>query len=187
VRLGLPPRKDTSERRPLVILLHGAGGSENMFFDLYGCGAIVRNCLDRGWIVVAPRSGVLAKPPLDALIAALAERWPIDPGKVAVVGHSMGGMQALAAVQANPERFVGVGILGAGGSPRRGIQLAVPFFVGIGDRDFAYDGALGLARKLRATGAPVTLREYPAVEHLAIVQFARADLLQFLESVLAPH
>jgi predicted esterase len=187
LRLGLPPRKDADERLPLVILLHGAGGSENMFFDLYGCGAVVQSCLERGWIVVAPRSGVLAKPPLEALVVALAARWPIDPARVAVVGHSMGGMQALAAVQSNPERFVGAGILGAGGSPRRGTELEVPFFVGIGDRDFAHDGALGLVRKLRATGAPVTLQEYPGVEHLAIAQFARADLMLFLEGVLAPR
>lgn len=187
LRIALPPQKEANERHPLVILLHGAGGSENMFFDLYGCGAVVRSCLDRGWIVAAPRSGVLAKPPLDSLIEAMADRWPIDPAKVAVVGHSMGGMQALAAVQSDPERFVGAGILGAGGSPRRGVQLSVPFFVGVGDRDFAHDGALGLARKLQATGAPVTLQEYPGVEHLAIVQFARTDLLKFLDSVLAPR
>lgn len=185
VRLGLPQRKEAEELHPLVILLHGAGGSENMFFDLYGEGSVVRSCLDRGWIVVAPRSGFLAKPPLDALVDSLAERWPVDPRRVAVVGHSMGGMQALAAVQSHPERYVGVGILGAGGSPRRGTKLEVPFFVGIGERDFAHSGALGLARKLSAAGAPVTLVEYPGVEHLAIVQFARVDLLQFLDTVLA--
>ena len=187
VRLGIPPRQESTAPHPLVILLHGAGGSENMFYDLYGCGALVRSCLERGWIVAAPRSGVLAKPPLAALVGALADRWPIDPSRVAVVGHSMGGMQALAAVQGNPTQFVGVGILGAGGSPRRGSQLPVPFFLGVGERDFAHDGALGLARKLREAGAPVTLREYPGVEHLAIVQFARVDLMQFLEKVLAPR
>ena len=40
---------------PLVIALHGAGGSENMFFDAYGNGKIVDLCRKRGWLLVAPR------------------------------------------------------------------------------------------------------------------------------------
>lgn len=48
------------------------------------------------------------------------------------------------------------------------------FFVGVGTKDFARDSASGLHRSLEAAGAASTFREYPEVEHLAIVQLALA-------------
>lgn len=101
LRLGLPPRKVPDARHPLVILLHGTGGSENLFFDLYGCTTVAPCC--RAVSTLAGSSWLrgddfLAKPPLEASIDTLAKRWPIDPARVSVVGHSMGRPQARTAV-----------------------------------------------------------------------------------------
>lgn len=182
LRMLVPPIQAAPAKRPLVLALHGAGGSENLFFDGYGDGALIRACAQRGWFVVAPRSGLFGSPDLPALLAALAARWPIDPERVFLVGHSMGAGQAVAAAARSPSSFAAVAALGGGGSIGRSRGLdRLPFFVGIGSRDFARSGAMALERSLKKAAVPVELHEYADVEHLAIVQFAMPDLMDFFE------
>src|SRR5262249_54156397 len=153
---------------PLVVALHGAGGSENLFFDGYGAGKAVRLCRDRGWLLVAPRSGLVGGVSLPEVIDELAALYPVDRKRVFVVGHSMGAGQAVAAAQQTPERFAAVAALG--GSGRLGKAEAVralPFFIGVGDLDFALKGARQLGQRLKEGGVKdVRLKEYADVEHL---------------------
>lgn len=172
-------------KAPLVVALHGAGGSENLFFDGYGDGRVVDLGAERTWLVVAPRL-TLGSLDCAALVDALAQRFPVDTKRVLMVGHSMGAMQAIAnAVQA-PERYRAVAALGGGGRVRRSEELKkLRFFVGVGTKDFARAGANGLHRALEAAGASSDFREYAEVEHLAIVQLALADVFRFFDQALA--
>lgn len=182
VRFAAPAIPE-GERRPIVVALHGAGGSENLFFDGYGDGLVARLAAERGWFVAAPRSGGFAGVDLPQLVEALAGRWPIDTQRIFVVGHSMGAAQAIAAAGSQPERFTAVAALGGGGAVARKNGLErLPFFVGVGERDFARKPATQLHRQLVAAGARSTLREYPDVEHLAIVQFALPDVFGFFDA-----
>jgi predicted esterase len=183
VRLSVP-KQPSGERVPLVLALHGAGGSENLFFDGYGDGKVVRLAESRGWYVVAPRNE-LGGVDGAGLIDALATRFPIDVERVLLVGHSMGAMQAMANASRTPARFAAVAALGGGGGVRRSPELAkTPFFVGVGEFDFALAQARSLNRSLLAAGAECTLREYPGVEHLAIVQIALDDVMTWFASQL---
>ena len=174
-------------RAPLVLALHGAGGSENLFFDGYGDGAIAPLCAARGWFLAAPRLGMMGGgADLPALVDALAARWPIDPARVVVVGHSMGAGAAMSATGRAPGRFRAVAALGGGGAVPRAGAKAPPFFVGVGLRDFALAGAKSLHAGLEKAGFAATLREYPDVEHLAIVQIALPDVFTFFDAALAP-
>ena len=187
VRLQTPEKPPADgARAPLVLALHGAGGTENLFFDGYGDGAIAARCRERGWFLVAPRLGMMGGGgDLGPLVDALATCFPIDPQRVVVVGHSMGAAAAMAATGRAPERFRAVAALGGGGSvPRKGSK-APPFFVGVGARDFALAGAQRLHTGLQAGGFASTLREYPDVEHLAIVQIALPDVFAFFDGALA--
>jgi acetyl esterase/lipase len=83
-----------------------------------------------------------------------------------------------------PQRFRAVAPLGGGGTARGTGLASLPFLVGVGTRDFALQGARGLHERLTALGAPSTLREYPDVEHLAIVQVALPDVFAFFERSL---
>jgi predicted esterase len=182
-RLFVPADAGAADR-PLVIALHGAGGSENLFFDGYGDGKVVRLAAARGWYVVAPRNG-FGGVACDALVDALASRWPIDRQRVVVVGHSMGAMQAMSNANRTPERFAAVAALGGGGSVRRSDALTkLPFLVGVGSRDFALGQARTLHGSLQKAAAPSTLREYPGVEHLAIVQVALDDVFAWFDTIL---
>ncbi len=175
-RLLVPP--GAGPRPPLVVALHGMGGSENMFFDAYGAGLIARLCRERGWLLVAPRA---SGAPLSEVLDSLSRLHAYDRQRVVVVGHSMGAMQAAAAVSDDPDRYAAAAFLAGGG--RVGRSPLPPCFVGTGARDFSAPGARALARRLEGRAAPLVVREYPA-EHLTVVQLALRDVFAFFESVL---
>lgn len=185
-RIAVPARANADERLPVVIALHGAGGSENMFFDAYGNGGLVQACVARGWLVIAPRCPLLGSVDLQALLDAMATRWPIDRQRVALVGHSMGAMQSIAAVVEKGASYRAVAALGGGGRVPKGTRIDVPSFVGVGSRDFARSNAIQLHESLRRAGSKSELREFPDVEHLTVVQIATPEVVAFLAAALAP-
>jgi pimeloyl-ACP methyl ester carboxylesterase len=171
--------------RPLVIALHGAGGSENMFFDAYGAGKIVRLCEDRGWLLLAPRLSPLTGTGLDlpGLIAAVDALHPVDRRQVYVVGHSMGAMQGLNLTARHPEVVRRLAILGGGQRVRQVDAFQqIPLFAGAGAEDFGRGGVQQVARQFRQAGLTLEDRDYPQVEHLGIVQVALDDVFRFFEA-----
>ncbi len=164
---------------PVVIAMHGAGGSENLFFEGYGSGHIVRECEKRGWLLIAPRSGLLGAPPVAAIVEKLAERYPLDPKRMFLVGHSMGAGQAVEVIQQNPGKFKAVALLGGAGRIRKPDAFAdIPVFIGVGTKDqLAFTGAKTLSKALTTGGAKnVTYKEYADIEHMVIVREALPDV-----------
>ncbi len=185
-RLFVPALAAEAAKPPLVVALHGAGGSENMFFDIYGDGEIVRQCEKRGWMLVAPRLG-FGGAPVAALVDELATRYRFDAQRVLVVGHSMGAGAGASVVLADPARYAAFAALGGGQALKAADKLlALPIFVGAGERDFGRDGAQRLHASLIDAGHErATLRIYPATEHLMIVQDALPDVFAFFDSIAA--
>lgn len=177
-RLFVPENLSKDRLKPLVVALHGAGGSENLFFESYGAGHIVKECQKRGWLLVSPRSGLLGTPPIADIVTKLAERYPIDPKRVFLVGHSMGAGQAIDLVQRHPGRFAAVAVLGGGGRVRKPELFAdLPVFVGMGTADFALRSGKALVKALGEAGAErVTAKEYDGLEHLTIVRESLPDV-----------
>lgn len=129
-----PP--STPKELPLVILLHGAGGSGGGYLARTGWG---RRGSQRGYLVVAP-SGQPSNPdkPADfqsnprvwnsgaslivgsqrskindweffeALLDDVSKQWSVDQRRVYVVGHSNGGAMAFALARHWPGRFAGI-------------------------------------------------------------------------------
>ncbi|MDY3558099.1 hypothetical protein R5W23_000820 [Gemmata sp. JC673] len=178
---GLAPHKPV----PVVFALHGAGGSENLFFEGYGAGHIVTECRDRGWVLVAPHSGTAftGAPPVAKILDQLATRYPLDTKRTFVVGHSMGAAQTVELVQKHPGRFAAVAALGGGGSVKDAKPFAEqPTFVGVGNKDFALAAARGLRKALTDGGAKhVTYKEYAGVEHMVIVRTALPDVFALFD------
>ncbi len=185
VRVLAPEAVKQGKPLPLVIALHGAGGSENLFFEGYGSGEIVRQCAKRGWLLVAPRAaGFSLTFPAADLIDRVAKLYPVDRKRVFVVGHSMGAMQAVSAAVATPERYAGVAALGGGGfvgQKADGLK-GLPFFVGVGSKDFALTMAQALRDGLKRVGVErLEFREYPEVEHLTVVRVALPEVFAFFD------
>lgn len=190
-RLACPPVKADKSPHPLVIALHGAGGTENLFFEGYGDGRVVSECRRRGWFVAAPRSTLsfTGGPPLDKLVDELAARFPIDRRRVFLVGHSMGAAQALAALQEHPKLFAGAALMGGGGRVTDATAIGkLPVLVGVGTKDFARGMAKSTADAMTKAGmTAVKFKEYADVEHLVIVREALPDAFaMFDEIVKAP-
>jgi predicted esterase len=185
VRVFVPEQAKEGKPVPLVVALHGAGGSENLFFEAYGDGMIARIARSRGWMVVAPRAGGLfdAAAPVPAIIDELAKRYPIDPKRVFLVGHSMGAMQAVTLAQQSPGKYAAIAALGGGGAVTRPDAFrSLPVFVGCGREDILLGGAKGLVAALeRAGGRQVTFKEYPDSEHIMIVQEALPAVFDFFD------
>ena len=188
-RIAVPEAAKAGGPLPLVIALHGAGGSENLFFDGYGRGAVAKLALQRGWLIAAPRNIVSDAARLQLFIEALAKLYPIDRNKIFLVGHSMGAMQAVALASNMPDKLAGLALLG-GGECARGYDnealKKLPFFIGIGGEDFALGAAKTLKAGLDQIGIErVDYREYDDVEHLAIVQVALPDVFAFFDEIAA--
>jgi len=172
---------------PVLFLFHGAGGSENMFFETCGAGRAARLGLERGWLVVAPRQGVFGLGlDIDGMLEALAVHFPIDRTRVFLVGHSMGAVQTSRQVAKHPGLVAAAVGLGGGGTVSKDeAARRVPWFVAAGEHDFGKRGADALAKQLAAAGSTVTYREIPAVEHMVIVQAALDEVFSFLDGVAA--
>ncbi len=184
LRVWLPEFKPNTPT-PIVIALHGAGGTENLFFEGYGDGHIVKECRKRNWILVAPRSGLNfgGGPPVGQVLDMLAKRLPIDRTRVYIVGHSMGAAQTVAVCQANPELWRAAAALGGGGRVSKPEAFAKKtFYVGVGSADFALSGARALGQSLKAAGtSPLTVKEFPDLEHLVIVREALPEVFDLFE------
>lgn len=184
-----PVNVEPGKKVPLVLALHGAGGSENLFFDGYGNSKVAKLAKERGWFLAAPRS-TITKPGHGDTIDELARIYPeIDTTKVFVVGHSMGAGEAMREACANPGRFAAIAALGGGGGTKaaKGQEEAfkkLPILVGVGEFDFALKQAEALASNLKKAGlTKVTYKKYPGLEHMIIVQDALPEVFQFFDSV----
>ena len=169
---------------PLVVAYHGAGGSENMFFESYGAGRLVDLCRQKGWSIVAPRQSLVGMGmDLDAMLDELRLHLDFDPEKVFLIGHSMGAAQAVSQGSKYPTRVRAVAAIGGGGLPAKSQELIkIPFFVAAGEKDFGLPQAKSLANTLQAFGAEVDYREVKDVEHMVIVQAVLNDVIAFFET-----
>src|SRR5205814_211227 len=116
---------------------------------------IVRQCRERGWLLVATRTGGFNDvPPVEAVLDELAARYPVDRSRVFLVGHSMGATHAIDVAQAMPGKVAAVAALGGGGTIRRPEAVKdLPVFVGVGAEDFLLNWVRALVKSLQAAGA----------------------------------
>ncbi len=157
------------EVRGVVVVLHGAGGSAQAGLDLLLAQA------DRlGLVLLAPASiGATWSaitggedrdtPALDAALADVLARQPIDPARLAVAGFSDGGSYALTLGLANGDVFPSV-VAFAPGFERADRRRGRPsFFFTHGTRDEVLPidrTSRPLVAGLRRSGYPVTYREF---------------------------
>lgn len=187
VRVHMPAQstavKGEAKKRPVLLAFHGAGGSENMFFETYGAGRLVELASQRGWIVVAPRHPLLGMPlNYREMIEVLSHYYPIDAGRVFLVGHSMGAGEVVRQVSLAPTAPQAAVAIGGGGSAKDvAATKSTPWLVAAGELDFGRGGAKSLAKRLQELGCEVEYRDYPKVEHMVIVQAALDEVFAFLD------
>lgn len=170
LRAVFPPGYEPGD--PVVVAVHGAGGSENLFMDGYGNGIAVKLASERGWGFVAPRLGQTAVADcLDWIEAVHGQR----PSQVFLMGHSAGGAILSATPETEP-RASAIAYFAPAGNRIPAWQEDLPLFLAVGEREMMMlvSGFNRMADQVRERGN-ATVRRYPNTEHLMIVAEAMAD------------
>jgi predicted esterase len=169
LRVYRPASIPSARAMPLVVVLHGAGGDENMFMDAYGGGLIKRLADKYGFLVVSPQTTAFAGEKggavFDRLVEALAYDYPIDPKRIYVLGHSMGGMTAATLVAARPDRIAAAACLNGFLGFKDDVKMIPPTLVTAAELDplVSPSRVEPAVREAQAAGLPVEyllLRNY---------------------------
>mgnify|MGYP001414788752 CR=1 FL=1 len=176
---------------PLVVFLHGNGGSFQFYAQL-----LAREATARGLAIVFPASGLGTYPPGSAealatrTIEAVAAAAPIARGRMGVVGLSAGAPAAFRAAVAEPGRFRVVASV-SGVAPRLGPErlealrdVRVLILHGGADPRTAVGPIERVEAALRAGGVSVAARIDPDADHLALLE-RRAEWVPWLLDHLA--
>lgn len=174
LRAAFPKGKSATVMN-VVIALHGAGGSENMFFELYGRGLAVSESLKRGWAFVAPRSGPTA---VDDALIWLRQVRGLPLGKVFVLGHSMGGGTALGGrYQSKPAAIAAFAPAAASIADS---LSGVPVYVAVGKSDPLRSMVASLVSASQGRGN-FEFAEYDPAEHMMVVVDALPQAFKFFD------
>lgn len=175
------PASAKTRKVPLVVALHGAGGTENMFFEAYGAGLVKKLCNDRGWMLLAPRNGIAIEN-----LQLVINELPVDPERVIFIGHSMGAGQALSFAVNHPKEVTALGLMGGAGAVGKNQSLGImQVFVGIGSEDFVRASVVNFVKE--ATKQPknnLILKEYESIEHSTICQICMPEMFDFFSEKL---
>ena len=166
--LYVPEQYDPRHHWPLIIALHGAGGSNDEYLLTW-----LRPAKSKGYIVLAPKSlgltWAVEKPGPDVVsvtstLMALREHYAIDPDRILVTGLSDGGTFSYALSASRPNLFGAVAPVAGVLPPWLDMQKAVtlPFLIIHGSQDFIFPVAV--ARLAHATLVENGLKEVTFTE-----------------------
>lgn len=167
----------------VLVALHGAGGDENLFPDAYGAGVARDLAQEHNLVLLSPRTeALLARPQrlIDAL-ELLTSLHPIDPDRVYVVGHSMGGGAAAILARALPDALAAV--VAIAGVPQRLAPGPIPPLLAIAAERDGLISPAGISRMVAAAtqaGLPVASVVAPAAGHTTVVNVSLPAAIAWL-------
>ncbi len=176
---------------PLVVALHGMGGDENSMFDFYG-GQLKREAERLGFVVVCPKGrdtasmyrGSAEQDVMD-VIAETRRDYAIDPDRIYLMGHSMGGYGTWSVAMAHPDVFAALGPISGGGEASGMVKIArIPEYVvhGDDDRTVSVTQSRTMVEAGKKAGADIAYVEVPGGSHAEWRRQASRRCWTFLRS-----
>jgi predicted peptidase len=200
----VPSTYNAGKAYPLVVLLHGLGGTEDSFFDGY----------DKKVPPLAEQHGVIVAAPLgyrvngqyggtiqrftDAarkLTAELSEKdvmnvlgivrkdFNVDENRIYLMGHSMGGAGTVHIATKNPDLFAALGPIAPAlvGKPRLEKIKGVPIILIQGDKDTAVkvENIRPWADEMKKLKMTYEYVEVAGGNHGSVVGEKMADIFEF--------
>ncbi len=187
-RLLIPASYSPSKPAALLIALHGMGGDENSMFDSYE-GKLKPEAERVGFIVACPKGrdsasmyrGSAERDVLD-VVAEVRRDYKIDPSRIYLMGHSMGGYGTWSVAMAHPELFAALGPISGGGAAAGMAKIArIPEYVvhGDDDRTVAVTQSRTMVEAGKKAGANIVYVEVPGGSHTSVAAPQFGPMLDF--------
>jgi predicted esterase len=194
-RIFIPTQYDGSKPTALLVALHGMGGDENSMFDGYQ-EALKVEAQRVGFIVACPKGresasmyrGAAEQDVMD-VIAEVRRDYKVDPSRIYLMGHSMGGYGTWSVAMDHPELFAALGPISGGGNAAGMEKIkTIPEYVVHGDDDHTVN--VSQSRTMVAAGkklgAPITYVEVPGGSHVSVAEPNFAPMLDFFAKQVKP-
>jgi dienelactone hydrolase len=189
-RVYVPTSYDGSKPYPLIIALHGLGGTEDSFFDGYDK-KFVPLAEQHGYIVACPLGyrvdggygwGV-GNPPADVaqrqsrerseadvmqVLEIVRQTYKVDPGRIYLMGHSLGAIGTWLIAPKYPDIWAAIGPISGSGQAASLERIArVPEIIvhGDDDRTVNVQGSRTMVAKLKELGTEFKYIEVPGGSH----------------------
>ena len=172
------------------------GGDESSYFDLYGKGAFKVEAERRGYIVACPKGrqptsmylGTAQKDVLDVL-AEVGRAYRVDPDRIYLTGHSMGGYGTWSVAMAHPELFAAIAPISGGGNPSGLTKIArIPELVVHGDNDktVSVEESRKMVAAAKAAGIELKYIEIPGGDHNGAALRTFGDVFDWFDAHKKP-
>ena len=209
-RVYVPTNYVPTRALPLVIALHGLGGTEDSFFDSYAK-LPPKLAEQHGFLLAAPLGyrvdGAYGVPRMGATDVAAKRRteysekdvlevlermktdYNVDRSRIYLIGHSMGAIGTWALAAKYPDIWAAVAPFSGMGSPLLAERMkAIPQFVVHGDADPTVNvaGSRTMVGALEKVGAAVTYVEVPGGNHSDVVVPNLPKAFEFLADQRKP-
>ena len=190
-RIFVPAAYDKSKAQPLIIALHGMGGDENSYFDAYANGAFKVEAEKRGYIVACPKGlqpasmyrGPAEQDVMDVL-AEVRRVYNVDPDRIYLTGHSMGGFGTWSVAVHHPEIFAAIAPVAGGGNPLELSKIVqIPELVVHGDADMTVrvESSRTMVEAAKKLGIEVKYIEVPKGSHVNVVVPTFKDVFDWFD------
>ena len=206
-RMYVPTSYTGSRPFPLIIALHGLGGTEDSFFDGYER-KFPALAEQRGYLVAAPlgyrvdgsygwgldnppadptvrRNQELSEQDVMAVLQLVRQQYKVDETRVYLTGHSMGGIGTWKIAAKYPDIWAAIAPFAGRGTPETLERMKhIPEIVVHGDADPTVDvrGSRGMVAKARELGIEVTYIEVPGGNHSNVVAPNFGAVLDFFDA-----
>ena len=206
-RMLVPSTYTASRAFPLIIALHGLGGTEDSFFDAYGR-KLPELAGQRGFIVAAPlgyrvdggygwglgsppadpavkRSSELSEADVMQVLAQVRKYYNIDARRIYLMGHSMGAIGTWKIAPKYPELWAALGAFSGQGVPATVVTMRrIPEFVVHGDADPTVNvaGSRVMVAAMTALNVDVKYVEVPGGNHGSVVEPNLAAMFDFFDA-----
>lgn len=193
-RVYVPKNYNPSRTYPLIIALHGLGGTEDSFFTGYN-GQAPKMAEERGYLIAAPLGyrvdggygWGIGNPPADsiararqenseadvmAVLAAMKQNYKVDENRIYLMGHSMGGIGTWRMAPKYPEIWAAIAPFAGSGSPDSLTRIKhIPEIVVHGDDDRTVNvrGSRTMVEKMKELGIEHKYIEVPGGSHGDVV------------------
>jgi poly(3-hydroxybutyrate) depolymerase len=206
-RMYVPKAYTGAKAFPLIVALHGLGGTEDSFFENYDR-VLPPLAEQHGYIVAAPigyrvdgfygwgvgaqrmdaatqRMRELSEQDVMQVLQRVKRQYKIDENRIYLMGHSMGGIGTWAIAPKYPDIWAAIAPLSGIGSPEAAERIRhIPEIIVHGDADPTVDVASSrtMVEKLKALGVEHKYIEVPGGLHSDVVAPNLPAVIQFFDA-----